>query len=253
MARRRFFVPQVRRGTAEIAGDDAEHLVRVLRAEAGQLYEISDNQRVYLAEITSARKSLVVFEVREELPPVEPLVQLILVPALIKFDAFEWLVEKATELDVTEIRPCISARTEHGLERAAGKRMARWQKIAVEASQQSRRTRLPELQEPIDFERALKIAATRRLFLDEDPSAPPVLDQLPNERRSTDTIALLQGPEGGWTNTERSQAIAAGWLPCSLAPTVLRAETAATAALAVILAAWAQTHNAPVSRQPAES
>ena len=69
MARRRFFVPEVRRGLAELTGQDAEHLVRVLRAEAGQRYEISDDRDVYLAEITSARKSAVCFEVIEKLPP----------------------------------------------------------------------------------------------------------------------------------------------------------------------------------------
>jgi 16S rRNA (uracil1498-N3)-methyltransferase len=67
MARRRFFVPQVRRGVAELTGDEAEHLVRVLRAEVGQVYEISDNENLYLAEVEVARKSQVTFKVLEAL------------------------------------------------------------------------------------------------------------------------------------------------------------------------------------------
>ncbi len=98
MARRRFFVPQVRRGVAELTGDEAEHLVRVLRAEVGQIYELSDNTNLYLAEVEVARKSQVTFKVLEDLPVPAPEAQIILVAALIKFDRFEWIVEKATEL-----------------------------------------------------------------------------------------------------------------------------------------------------------
>lgn len=253
MARRRFFVPQIRRGVAELTGDDAEHLVRVLRAEVGQMYEISDNQRLFLAEITTARKSQVIFEVRQELATPPAGIHLILLPALIKFDSFEWLLEKATELGVSEVRPVIATRTEHGLERAAAKRSARWEKIALEASQQSRRIRLPLLHPPTRLNAALETHASVRLFLDEDPAAPPVLDQLPAERTPADTVALLLGPEGGWTDEERQSALQAAWLPCSLAPTVLRAETAASAALAVMQAAWAQTRNAPASHPPGAS
>src|SRR5438309_3894910 len=103
--RRRFFVEQVRNGHAEISGDDARHLTRVLRVEAGQRYEISDNRNVYLAEIETARKEHVVFRTLEKLPSAAPDPQLILCAALIKFDHFEWMIEKATELGVSRIVP----------------------------------------------------------------------------------------------------------------------------------------------------
>src|SRR5580658_9971425 len=90
--RRRFFVDQVRNGRAEIAGDDARHLTRVLRVEPGQRYEISDNRSVYLAEIETARKEHVVFRTLEKLPAPEPAPKLILCAALIKFDHFEWMI-----------------------------------------------------------------------------------------------------------------------------------------------------------------
>lgn len=253
MARRRFFVPQVRRRIAELTGDDAEHLVRVLRAEVGQLYEISDNQHVYLAEITTARKSLVTFEVREQLPSSGPAVHITLLPALIKFDRFEWLVEKATELGVAVIQPVIAIRSEHGLDRAAPKRSSRWERITIEASQQSRRARLPVLHRPAPLSIALATPAATHLFLDEHPAAPPILDQFPAARHATDTVAILLGPEGGWTEEERAQVIRADWKPCSLGATILRAETAATAALAITQAAWAQTRSEPASRPPEAS
>ncbi len=95
---------QVRNGHAEIAGDDARHLTRVLRVEVGQRYEISDNRGVYLAEIETARKEHVIFRTLEKLPVIEPPVQMILCAAIVKFDHFEWMIEKATELGVARDR-----------------------------------------------------------------------------------------------------------------------------------------------------
>ena len=238
MARRRFFVPEIRRGLAELTGPEAEHLVRVLRAEVGQIYEISDNQDVYLAEIETARKSLVSFRVTEKLPQLAPAVKVTLVSALFKFDRFEWLLEKAVELGVAAVQPFEATRTEHGLAPASAKRRARWEKIAVEASQQSRRAHLPQIEPTVRFAEALQQPATVRLLLDEDADAPPLLGQLPERRTTEDTVALLLGPEGGWTDEERSAARTASWLPCSLGRTILRAETAAVAGLAAIQAAW---------------
>ena len=237
MARRRFFVPQVRRGVAELTGDEAEHLVRALRAEVGQVYEISDNGNLYLAEIEVARKSLVSFKVLEELPPPAPEAEIVLVAALIKFDRFEWLVEKATELGVTEIRPFAATRSERGLMQAAQKRRSRWEKIAHESSQQARRLRLPLIAEAVSFREAASVSADFRLMLDES-SETAIGKCLPEARAVTDRIALLLGPEGGWTDEERETARTAGWRSCSFGSTVLRAETAAVAGVSIVRAAW---------------
>jgi 16S rRNA (uracil1498-N3)-methyltransferase len=231
--RRRFFVDQVRNGHAEISGDDARHLTRVLRVEAGQRYEISDNRDVYLAEIEAARKERVVFRTIEKLDASEPAVRIVLCAALIKFDRFEWMIEKATELGVERIIPVVARRTEHGLERAARKRIERWRRIALEASQQSRRAHLPELVEPVAWREALALPAAYRYALDENGRV-----ALPASRNTSDTVAVLTGPEGGWTDEERAEFGEAGWTPVSLGPLILRAETAALAALAVIGSAW---------------
>lgn len=235
MARRRFFVDAVRGGEAVMTGETAEHLRRVLRAETGQQYEISDNQSVYLAEIEGFRKGAVLFRVREKLAEEPPPLRLTLLAALIKFDRFEWIVEKATELGVEVIVPVMAARSEHGLDKAAGKRLERWRRIALESSQQARRARLPEIRECIAFASALVAPAGRRWMLDESRDAPPLLSALPENW--SDDHCLLVGPEGGWTEEERRDAVAHGWAPVSLGHQVLRAETAAIAGLA-ILAAW---------------
>ena len=143
MARRRFFVDAVHSGRAQIAGEEAHHLSRVLRVEPGQKFEISDNQNVYLAEVESARKDLVSFAIVEQIEVARPVVRTALLGSLIKFEHFEWMIEKATELGVERVIPVEAERSEKGLEAAAQKRLARWSRIAREASEQSRRARLP--------------------------------------------------------------------------------------------------------------
>jgi 16S rRNA (uracil1498-N3)-methyltransferase len=152
-----------------------------------------------------------------------------LLAALFKFDHFEWMIEKATELGVTEIIPVETIRSERGLERAAQKRLERWRRIALEASQQSRRAFLPEVSEPLDLKDALARDADYRIALDESPGGNPI--QPPP---SASSVAILLGPEGGWTDDERAQFAPAGWIPSSLGPLILRAETAAIAALAIV-------------------
>jgi 16S rRNA (uracil1498-N3)-methyltransferase len=236
--RRRFFVHEVRNGRAGIDGEEARHLTRVLRVEPGQRYEISDNRNVYLAEIETARKEQVMFRTLEKLPPELERVHITLAMALIKFDHFEWTIEKATELGVEQIVPVETLRSERGLERAAPKRLERWRRIALEASQQSRRAHLPEVAEPESLAAVLSRTADYHFVLDEQPEGAPLAAVLPPNRAVSDRVALLVGPEGGWTEEERARFAPAGWTPASMGPLILRAETAAIAALAVTASAW---------------
>jgi 16S rRNA (uracil1498-N3)-methyltransferase len=201
------------------------------------VYEISDNRNSYLAEITTARRSLVVFEVAAPLPtPVES-APLYLVAALFKFDRFEWMLEKATELGATQILPFKAKRTEKGLAEAARKRAARWERIILEASQQSRRVRMPEIFPAAAFPDRLLLDCEVRLLLDEE-EAPPIGAVLAaHSPLKTPSVAVLLGPEGGWIDEERAEAVEHGWQACSLGPTILRAETAGLAGLA-IARAW---------------
>src|ERR1051326_2587068 len=143
--RRRFFVDEVRGGAAELRGEDARHLTRVLRVEPGQRFELSNNSQAWLAEIDEARGERVTFRILEPIPYTPPPARITLCAALIKFDRFEWIVEKATELGVERILPVNSTRCERGLFEASHKRTERWMRIARESSQQSRRVQIPEL------------------------------------------------------------------------------------------------------------
>lgn len=230
MARRRFFVDRVRNGQADITGENAHHLTRVLRVEAGQKFEITDNERAWLATVETARKDLVRFAVEEELPAGPGLPAVTLYLALIKFDRFEWAVEKATELGVTRIVPFEAGRSEQGLFAGSHKRVDRWRRIAREASEQSRRLRAPEIDLPVRL--PVADVSTHRVWLDEQPGATPLITAF--SPRSKDSISLLVGPEGGWIDSERRKFAETGWQPASLGPSILRAETAVCAALAVV-------------------
>jgi 16S rRNA (uracil1498-N3)-methyltransferase len=229
--RRRFFVEKFDGQRALVSGDRAHHLGVVLRAQAGQLYELSDGARVCLGRIERVERDFVEFALVEELPSEAPRLQVILMLSIVKFDAFEWAIEKATELGVTEIVPLAAVRSEKALIAAAEKRSERWRKIILEAAQQSRRVRLPVLHPVARPEAAFAARADRLgIFLSERSDAPTLRIALRD--RVASQAALAIGPEGGWTDEERDLAVKAGFHEASLGRLILRTETAVIAALA---------------------
>jgi len=123
--RRRFFVDNFQAGRAVLPADRAHHLGHVLRAEPGQLYELSDGEHVWLGRIESVARGRIEFARVEELPAKASSLTLTLLLAVVKFDRFEWALEKATELGVSIIVPLAAARTEKALLKAAPKRAGR--------------------------------------------------------------------------------------------------------------------------------
>jgi 16S rRNA (uracil1498-N3)-methyltransferase len=220
-------------GEAVLAGEDAHHLARVLRVEAGQQFEISDGGTVYLGEVSAVSKSEVRFRVIEELGASVALPQVAIYCALIKFDRFEWMVEKATEIGVARIVPVDAARSEQGLLAAAGKRVERWRKIARESSQQSRRVSPPAVDEARKLT-GMKVEGAK-FRLEERPGAALLGVALPAKR---EPVSILIGPEGGWTDTERTRLDQEGWVPVSLGASILRAETAAIVAAGAAAQWW---------------
>ncbi len=212
-------------------GEAAHHLGRVLRAQTGQLYELSDGERVWLGRIETVGRDRVQFALVEELPAVHPSVELTLLLAVVKFDAFEWAIEKATELGVSTIVPLAAARSEKSLVAAAGKRAERWKKILLEASQQSRRVRIPVLGELAKPESVFASGKDGlRVMLSERTTASPLRSVLTGHRATKAVMAI--GPEGGWTDEEFAVAQSFGFLEASLGRLILRTETAVAAALA---------------------
>jgi 16S rRNA (uracil1498-N3)-methyltransferase len=231
--RRRFFVEQFTGNTATMQGDAAHHLGNVLRAQPGQFYELSDGQRVRLGRVERVTRDRVEFALLEEIPAHQPRVQITLLLAIVKFDAFEWAIEKATELGVTTIIPLAAARSEKAQLAAAAKRAERWRKLLAEASQQSRRVRVPVLQDAARPTDALPMqTAAIKILLSERREAPPLRQLLTGATASSAALAI--GPEGGWTEEEFALAQKATFREASLGKLILRTETAVIAALASV-------------------
>jgi len=231
--RRRFFIEQFSGQRAVMQGDAAHHLGRVLRAQPGQLYELSDGTSVWLGRIDVVTRDSVDFSLLEEIPAYHPLVQTTLLLSVVKFDSFEWALEKATELGVHRIVPLAAARSEKALLAAAAKRAERWKKLLLEASQQSRRVQLPIL-DPVAKPHAAfaEFSDGVRIFLSEATDAKPLREVLRNQRAESAVLAI--GPEGGWTEGEVSAARAAHFQDASFGKLILRTETAVVASLAVL-------------------
>jgi len=237
--RRRFFVDRFESDSAVLRGDTADHLGRVLRAERGQLYELSDGERVWLAKVARVAlakrgESRIEFSLVEPLPAAAPRLQIDLLLSIVKFDRFEWCLEKATELGATNVVPLAAARTDKPLIAAADKRRERWKRIFLESAQQSRRLKPPALWEISPPEKAFKeSSAGLKIVFSERRDAPSLREILRTEHAAS-AVVLAIGPEGGWTDQEIAAARNAGFAEVSLGENILRTETAVLAAMAIL-------------------
>jgi len=256
MTRRRWIADEFSSDRAALTGDHAAHLARTLRARVGQEFEVACGDQVRRATVARVAEDRVEFALGEEVAGGSVLPVTLLL-AVFKFDRMEWAIEKCTELNVTNIIPVIARRTEKHLAAAAEKRVERWRRIAREASEQSRRTAPPGIADPLKLSEALGLP-TLTIAQDQSPDqcadagAPSGLRIVLNETEweasladilqahgNLQSLALAVGPEGGWAADElRSFATSKWqWISASLGETILRAETAAIAALAIARAA----------------
>ena len=233
MTRRRWIADEVSDNRGALTGPHAEHLARVLRARIGQEFDIATDTGVRRGRVTNIAPGRVEFELGEAVTAIaSPNVTLAL--SVFKFDRMEWVIEKCTELGVARIIPVIARRTEVHLAAASAKRVERWQKIARQASEQSRRESPPEIFPPIKLKEAVALPGSMRILLAESEQAVMLRDVLQSRSPGSDAV-LAFGPEGGWTEAELELFREAGWIPASLGRTILRAETAAIAAMAVVM------------------
>lgn len=232
MTRRRWIADEVSADRAALTGDHATHLSRVLRARVGQEFDITTPSAVRRGRILTITDHRIEFQLGEEIPAAS-IAAITLVLSIFKFDRMEWAIEKCTELGAARIIPVIAQRTESHLAAAAPKRLERWQRLAHQASEQSRRAAPPEISQPINLKDAVALPGQTRIVLSETETTAMLRDVLPLD---SSELVLAFGPEGGWTQPELELFQDAGWISASLGPTILRAETAAIAAMAIAIA-----------------
>jgi 16S rRNA (uracil1498-N3)-methyltransferase len=234
MTRRRWIADQVSGTRAVLTGAHAEHLSRVLRARVGQEFDITTGNEVRRGRVTAIAQDRVELELGDAVTA--PLaVQVTVALSVFKFDRMEWAIEKCTELGATRIVPVTARRTETHLATAAAKRVDRWRRIALQAAEQSRRVSPPEISDPLKLKDAAALPGSLRIVLSESETSVMLKDVL-RPPADLSAVVLALGPEGGWADDELEMFQEAGWISASLGNTILRAETAAIASLAVVLA-----------------
>jgi 16S rRNA (uracil1498-N3)-methyltransferase len=234
MTRRRWIADEVSGTHAVLTGTHAEHLSRVLRARVGQEFDITTGNEVRRGRVTAIAQDRVELELGDAVTA--PLaVQVTVALSVFKFDRMEWAIEKCTELGATRIVPVTARRTETHLATAAAKRVDRWRRIALQAAEQSRRVSPPEISDPLKLKDAAALPGSLRIVLSESETSVMLKDVL-RPPADLSAVVLALGPEGGWADDELEMFQEAGWISASLGNTILRAETAAIASLAVVLA-----------------
>ena len=235
MTRRRFFAPpsafNFAKRTVTLASDEARHLREVLRLKPGDEVQVFDGEgKEFRAAVSQARREFAELEIRDEIAAMRPEspLELTLAVALLKGEKFDLVVQKGTELGVNRFIPLITRYADIRLrdEADAAKRVARWQRIALEAAKQSGRAVVPEVTTAVPFGSVI--------------GDNPCLMFSEKDGQSLDTDLKLQsvtaiiGSEGGWSDEEIDQARAAGAQIVTLGGRVLRAETAAIATAALL-------------------
>lgn len=230
MTRRRWIADEVSGNRAAVMGERARHLAQVLRCRVGQQFDIFVGDEVRRGTVVSVQPGRVEFELGPAIERAEPSAITVAI-SIFKFDRMEWAIEKCTELGVARIVPVIAGRTEKHLAAAAAKRADRWRRLVQQAAEQSRRASIPEIAEPIPFKGLFAITGDTKIVLSEVEQELTLKDALSPD---TQSVLLAFGPEGGWTEKELTAFHEAGWKSASLGNTILRAETAAIAAVAVV-------------------
>ena len=241
MTRRRFFASpgafNLEEQTVTLAADEARHLRDVLRLKPGdEVYVFNGTGREFRGRVGNTTRDSAELRIDAEVEPAKPesQLQLDLCVAHLKGEKFDLVVQKATELGVTRIVPLITRYADIRLrdEKDADKRVARWQRIALEAAKQSGRAFVPEVSGPVSFESVItgtKDASLRLMF--SERGGGPISEISGREAKA---ITALVGSEGGWSDEEIERARAAGFQVVTLGGRILRAETAAIAVTALL-------------------
>nr|MDD6336432.1 16S rRNA (uracil(1498)-N(3))-methyltransferase [bacterium] len=232
----RIFVDSLADGKVALSPADSRHIARVLRLGAGDsLVLVCDGQEAQ-AKIVQASPEQVICRVGQVEPSkTEPTLQVTLYQGLPKFDKLESVIQKGVELGVARIVPVIMDRSVPRLAEGARGKLERWRTIAREAAQQSRRGRVPQVEQPVPFMDCVQEMASSPLALamDEEGGIPFARAIGGAKQR----VALLIGPEGGIAAGERQALAQAGVIAVTMGPRILRTETAGPAALAALMCA----------------
>jgi 16S rRNA (uracil1498-N3)-methyltransferase len=240
VTRRRWIADTWDEATASLEGNQAAHLIRVLRAQPGMEFDVVAGGRVWHSVVAGITGDSVRFNLVAEVEA-DPALPVTLLLSVFKFDRMEWAIEKATELGAACILPVIARRSEKHLAQAAAGRVERWRRLALEASKQARRSDVLRIEDPLPLKTAVQgdAQAVRLVLAEQERSTTlhhALSEALDAAGDDVPAIRMAVGPEGGWAAEEEALFDTENWKPVSLGPRILRAETAAITAMAVTAA-----------------
>ncbi|MGD8604615.1 MAG: RsmE family RNA methyltransferase [Anaerolineales bacterium] len=234
----RFFVPPnaIHSNRVEFPERAAHQIRNVFHMNPGDRVKVLDDSGwEYQVALQLVSRKAVIGDVElRALVENEPEVELTLFAALLKKDNFEWVLQKCTELGIGIVVPILTERTV--MAEPSDHKLERWHRIVMEAAEQSGRGRLPRLEDPIDLDQALERLSdfSQTLFFWEEARQGD-LRQVIGGDWVKGPLACMVGPEGGFSEDEAQRVQAAGGLPISLGPRILRAETAAVVVTALVM------------------
>ncbi|MFT9487050.1 MAG: 16S rRNA (uracil(1498)-N(3))-methyltransferase [Tepidibacillus sp.] len=236
----RYFVPkeQFNEDRVTILGDDAHHLIKVLRSEPGDQIICSNGEGLdVLAEITSIEAKQVDCRILSKLEGTrEPKVEIILAQGLPKADKMDLIIQKGTEIGVKSFIPFTSERTIVQLnDKKEKKRLERWEKIAKEAAEQAQRSVIPNILPVHSWKELLQIIKNEWSLIAFEQESTKTLYQVLSNNLEVKRVLLIIGPEGGFSNQEVIEAENQGSISISLGNRILRTETAGLVGVANIL------------------
>jgi 16S rRNA (uracil1498-N3)-methyltransferase len=241
MSANRFFVPEsgFEGDRVRLSAEQAHQVCHVLRLKAGDAIVVLDGAGTeYDVKLTSASGREVAGQiVNRRKAAGEPSVEIVLFQSLLARDKFEWVLQKGTEVGASRFVPVQTERTLLRARQIDAKKIVRWQRIITEAAEQSHRGRIPEIEPAVTFTQALSqlVQFERTIIAATSGQAKALTEALAAEGKPFASVALLIGPEGGFSDEESAQACAAGAVPITLGPRILRTETAAIVTAALVL------------------
>lgn len=250
MNRHRFFAPPsaITSNRVVLVAEESYHLQRVLRLRPGATVSVFDGTgKEYTCRVERLdRDQTELLMLEETQPNTESALDLTLAQGLIKGERFDLIVQKATELGLRRLTPLVTTHTSSTSgQQVSSTRLARWQRIVLEATKQCGRTRLMEITTPMPCHQFIAaLPQPTLLFCERGGESLHRLRQVWSV--PTAPRCLMIGPEGGWDSQELQMALNAGAIPVSLGPRILRAETAAIVAIGLTQYLWGDL-NAPGS------
>ena len=229
----RYFSNEINNNIFRLNDDDTYHIKKVMRMDLGDLIEIVYKEKLYISQIINLDNMVEAEIVCEKDDYNEMDIKVIICQSMVNEQKMDFILQKATELGAYEFYPYKAVNSVVKENQKSDKKLIRWQKIVKEASEQSKRNIIPNVNKPIDINGLIRLDASLKLICNVNEVTKNIKKEL-QEHKKCDTIIIVVGPEGGFNKQEEEKLINNGFIPVSLGKRVLRTETASLAILSMI-------------------